>query len=259
MLTGKTIVITGGAGGIGEAIARTSYRQGANVVIGDLRLKESQAVAESLGERAVAVPCDVRSDIDLELLVESAVKYFGRIDGLVNNAGINWVKPFMDTTQEEWELVMNTDLKAIFFLTQKVCRVLLGQNPTAGSIVNIASVHAVAGYPGAAPYDAAKAGVVGMTRSLAVELGGFGIRINALSPGLVETQIYKDILAASPDSEANVAHWHSNIPLRRGIQPSEIAEVAVFLLSDLGSAITGANLMADAGMTAQLVSREPNS
>ncbi len=259
MLSGKTIIITGGAAGIGEAIARTSYQQGANVVIGDLNLDRAHAVADSLGERAVAVRCDVRNDIDHELLVESAVQSFGRIDGLVNNAGINWVKPFMDTTREEWDLVINTDLRPVFFLTQKVCKVLLSQNPTAGSIVNIASVHSVAGYPGAAPYDAAKAGIVGMTRSLAVELGGFGIRLNALSPGLVETQIYKDILASSPNSEANIAHWHSNIPLRRGIQPSEIADFAVFLLSDRGSAITGANLMADAGMTAQLVSREPNS
>ncbi|MCW3051480.1 MAG: short-chain dehydrogenase [Chthonomonadales bacterium] len=259
MLSGKTVIITGGAGGIGEAIARTAYREGANVVIGDVRLDAAQAVADSLGEKAIAVLCDVRNDSDLEILVETAVQHFGRIDGLVNNAGINWVKPFLDTTPEEWQLVIDTDLRPTFFLTQRVCRVLLRQQPATGSIVNIASVHAVAGYPRAAPYDAAKAGVVGMTRSLAVEMGSYGIRINALSPGLVETQIYRDILAASPDREANTAHWHSNIPLQRGIQPSEIAELAVFLLSERASAITGANLLADAGMTAQLVSREPDS
>jgi NAD(P)-dependent dehydrogenase (short-subunit alcohol dehydrogenase family) len=257
MLTAKTIIITGGGGGIGEAIARSVHHYGGNVVIGQRTAAAGDAVVRSLGDRAISVVCDVRKDDDQKHLVQAARDYFGRIDGLVNNAGVNFVKPFMDTTDEDWERVIGTDLKPTFFLTQKVCRVLLEQSPVTGSIVNIASVHAIAGLPCAGPYDAVKAGVVGLTRSLAVELGEHGIRVNTVSPGVVDTQIFQDIIAAASDSKAIVDHWMGNIPLRRAIQPREVAEIVTFLLSDRASAITGANYLVDAGMTAQLVNREP--
>jgi NAD(P)-dependent dehydrogenase (short-subunit alcohol dehydrogenase family) len=257
LLQNKTILITGAGGGIGEGIARVCHREGAWVVIADIRGDAAQAVAASLGEGAMAVTCDVADDAQMRQLVDATLARFGRIDGLVNNAGVNFAKPFLDTTVDEWARVINVDLRAVFVLTQRVSAQMVNQSPPGGSIVNIASVHSVACYPGSAPYDAAKWGVVGLTKAVAVELAGHGIRVNALSPGLINTQIWRDYLAATPDPDAALNHWKANIPIQRTIEPQEIGEMAAFLLSDRASAITGANLMVDGGMTAQLVSKEP--
>jgi NAD(P)-dependent dehydrogenase (short-subunit alcohol dehydrogenase family) len=257
LLQNKTILITGAGGGIGEGIARVCHREGARVVVADIRGDAAQAVATSVGDQALAVTCNVADDAQLHQLVDATLARFGRIDGLVNNAGVNFARPFLDTTVDEWTSVMNVDLRAVFVLTQLVSAQMIKQNPSGGSIVNIASVHSVACYPGSAPYDAAKWGVVGLTKSVAVELAGHVIRVNALSPGLINTQIWRDYLAATPDPDAALAHWKANIPIQRTIEPQEIGEMAVFLLSDRASAITGANLMVDGGMTAQLVSKEP--
>jgi len=142
-------------------------------------------------------------------------------------------------------------------LTQLACRQMLRQGPGGGSIVNISSVHSYAALPGAGPYDAAKWGVVGMSKSIAVELAPQHIRVNAISPGLVNTQIWQEALDAAPSHEAALAHWKANIPIERVIEPDEIGELAAFLLSDRSQAITGSNLVIDGGMTSQLVSKEP--
>ena len=215
------------------------------------------AVARDLGPRALPVPCDVRVESHLRTLVDETAACFGRIDALVNNAGVNFTKPFLETTLEEWDDVIGVDLRAVFRLTQLVCRRMLEQSPAGGSIVNIASVHTHASLPGAAPYDAAKCGVVGMSKAAAVELAPRGIRVNVVSPGLLDTQIWRDLLATVPDRAAYEEYWKTNIPMRRVIDPGEIAHLVAFLLSDRASAITGANIMADGGMTSQLVSREP--
>jgi NAD(P)-dependent dehydrogenase (short-subunit alcohol dehydrogenase family) len=201
--------------------------------------------------------CDVANDDDLERLVAATIAHFGRIDGLVNNAGVNFAKPFLETTSADWQRVISIDLRAVFFLTQRVCRQMLQQSPRGGSIVNISSVHSVAAYPGAGPYDAAKWGVVGLSKAIAVELALKGIRVNALSPGLINTQIWRDYLAATPDAEAALRFWKSNIPIERTIEPEEVGEMAAFLLSQRAQVITGANLLVDGGLTAQLVSKEP--
>jgi len=257
LLQNKTVIVTGAGGGLGEGIARVCHREGANLVIADLRSTAAQNVAQSLGGRALAVTCDVRETDDLERLVDQAVRQFGRIDGLVNNAGVNFVKPFLDTTPEEWERVINVDLRGVFFLSQAVCRQMLKQKPRGGSIVNISSVHSQSVLPGSGPYDAAKWGVVGMGKSIAVELATENIRVNAISPGLLNTQIWSDIQAAAPDPKACAEYWNSNIPIARVIEPAEIGELAAFLLSDRSGCITGANIYADGGMASQLISREP--
>jgi NAD(P)-dependent dehydrogenase (short-subunit alcohol dehydrogenase family) len=171
--------------------------------------------------------------------------------------GVNFSKPFLETTTEEWERVIAVDLRAVFFLTQMVSRRMLAQSPAGGSIVNISSVHSQAGLPGAGPYEAAKAGVVGMSRSIAVELARQNIRVNTLSPGLRDTQIWQDILAAAPDVDRCREYWNSNIPIGRVIAPEEVAEICAFLLSDRSGCMTGTNVIADGGMTSQLISREP--
>lgn len=257
MVQGKTVIVTGAGGGLGEGIAHVCHREGANVVIADVRGEAAAQVAQSLGERTLAVTCDVRRDDDLARLVDETVGAFGRIDGLVNNAGVNFAKPFLDTTAADWDRVISVDLRAVFFLSQLVCRRMLAESPAGGSIVNISSVHSMAALPGAGPYDAAKWGVVGLGKSIAVELGAKGIRVNSISPGLLNTQIWKDIQAAAPSAEACADYWNSNIPINRAIEPTEIGELAAFLLSDRSVCITGANIFADGGMTSQLVSREP--
>jgi NAD(P)-dependent dehydrogenase (short-subunit alcohol dehydrogenase family) len=257
MLEGKTVIITGGAQGLGRGIVQVCHREGASIVIADLREDLAVRVANSLGSRALAIGCDVRKEQDLAALLARTVEHFGHVDGLVNNAGINFVKPFLDVSAGEWDNVIQTDLRAAFLLTQLVCRQMLIRTPTRGCIVNISSVHSYAAMPGAGPYDAAKCGIVGMTKSIAVELAPRNIRVNCISPGLINTEIWQDILAASPDRTACEAYWKQNIPLGRVIEPEEIGELTSFLLSDRSSCITGSNIFADAGMTSQLVSREP--
>lgn len=258
LLKNKTIIITGAGAGLGEGIARVCHREQANVIIADLRIEGARRVARSLGRRASAIRCDVRNDEELDRLVEFALEQHGRIDGLVNNAGVNFAKPFLQTTEEEWSRVIDVDLRAVFFLTQRICRQMLKQRrPTGGSIVNISSVHSQAGVPGAGPYDAAKSGVVGMSRSIAVELAPKNIRVNVISPGLLDTLIWQEVLESAPNRRECLEYWKSNIPIGRVIAPTEIGELAAFLLSDRASCMTGANLFADGGVTAQLISKEP--
>src|SRR5262245_38123166 len=261
LLQDKVIIVTGGGGGLGEGIARVCHREGAQVVIADIRGEAGQAVAASLGERALSITCNVAEDTHLQNLLAAVLAHCGRVDGLVNNAGVNFSKPFLETTATDWERVMRVDLRAVFVLTQLVCRQMLSQEPNRfggrGSIVNISSVHSIAAYPGAGPYDAAKWGVVGLTKSIAVELAAQGIRVNAVSPGLINTQIWRDYLAATPNAEAALAHWRTNIPIERTIEPEEVGEMVAFLLSDQARVITGANIVVDGGLTAQLVSKEP--
>jgi NAD(P)-dependent dehydrogenase (short-subunit alcohol dehydrogenase family) len=258
LLRGKVVVVTGAGGGLGEAIARVCHGEGAAVALADIRENAVRSVAASLGERAVAVRCDVGREADLEALLDAAAARFGRIDGLVNNAGVNFAKPFLETTAEDWDRVLAIDLRAVFLLTRMACRRMLVQRPPGGSIVNISSTHSLAAVPGAGPYDAAKWGVVGLTKAVAVELAPRGVRANVISPGLLDTQIWRDALAVAPDARACEEHWKANIPMRRVIDPKEVGELAAFLLSDRASCITGANLLADAGMTSQLVSRPPH-
>lgn len=245
LLTDRTILITGAARGIGAAIAEVCLREGALVYCAD----REYAAARRAGICCWEIPCDVSRDEDLQRCVAA----MPRLNGLVNNAGVNFLKPFFETTLEDYDRVLNIDLRAVFRLTQLAARAMRD----GGSVVNISSVHSIAGVPGAAPYDAAKAGVIGLTKSLAVELAPMKIRVNAISPGLIETQIWRDVLAATADPLRYEEYWHSNIPQARLIQPAEIAELTAFLLSRRASCITGANITADAGMTAQLVSREP--
>lgn len=260
LLASRVVIVTGAARGLGRAIALGCAASGAKVVLADRDAAEVDAAAAAIagaGGEAVSVPTDVSRLEDLERLCTAAVSRFGRIDGLVNNAGVNFVKPVLEVTEEEWDRVIDVDLKGAFFLTQFVARRMVAQRPAGGAIVQIASVHTIAAVAGAAPYDAAKHGMVGFTKAAAVELAPHGVRINLLSPGLCRTAIWQDVVAAAPSEQACLDYWRSQIPGRRLIEPEEIADAAVFLLSDAARAFTGANLLADLGMTSLLVGREP--
>jgi NAD(P)-dependent dehydrogenase (short-subunit alcohol dehydrogenase family) len=259
-LADRVVIVTGAARGLGRAIATRSAEAGARVVLADREAAEGEAVAAEIvaaGGVAIAVATDVSRLADLERLCEAAVARFGRIDGLVNNAGVNFVKPVLEVTEAEWDRVLDIDLKGSFFLTQFAARQMVAQRPAGGAIVQIASVHTVAAVAGAAPYDAAKHGMVGFTKAAAVELAPHGVRVNLLSPGLCRTTIWEGLVAAAPSEQACLDYWQSQIPGGRPIEPEEIADAAIFLLSDASRAITGVNLVADLGMTSLLVGREP--
>lgn len=258
-LKNKVIIITGASKGLGVSMAETCAAEGAKVVLAARSKPELDSVASrivSTGGEAEVVPTDMSRPEQLEALVARTVDRFRRIDGLINNAGVNYMKPFLEIDPAEWRRVLDVDLTGSFLLTQLCARRMSGQGG-GGSIVQIASVHTHASLAGAAPYDAAKHGMVGFSKAAAVELAPLGIRVNILSPGLCETEIWKDIVAAAPSEKECLDYWNANIPGNRLIAPGEVAKCCVFLLSDDSSCITGANIFADLGMTSLLVSREP--
>jgi NAD(P)-dependent dehydrogenase (short-subunit alcohol dehydrogenase family) len=256
MLRDKVIIITGAANGLGKGIAQACHSDGANVVISDLDQASCEKVVDELGDRALAVPCDVCSDEAQKSVIDATLGKWGRLDGLVNNAGVNFAKPFMETSRQDWSRVIETDLEAVFFFMQKACRWWLEQGAT-GSIVNIASVHTHATLPGAGPYAAAKSGLLGLAKSLSAELASKGIRINSVSPGLCNTNIWTEIKDAAPSEGECISYWQQQIPIGRVTEPLEVGHTVSFLLSDRSSSTTGTNIYVDGGMTSQLISQAP--
>ncbi len=256
-LKDKVAIITGASSGIGVGIADVFAEEGARVVCVARRDTEGRAIAQSIcdrGGKAVFLRCDVSQEDDVAAMIRGVLEQFGRIDVLVNNAGVNFVKAFEELTAADWDRVMAVDLRGTFLCIRGCIGQFLKQG--SGSVVNIATVHTQACLPGAAPYDAAKWGMVGLTKSLAVEYAARGIRFNCLSPGLIDTQIWDDIQAGAEDLDACLDHWRANIPAGRVGTIREMGHAAAFLASDDASYVTGANLLADGGMTSQLVSRE---
>jgi len=255
-LLDKVCVITGTGAGIGKAIAQMFAKEGACVVCSSRRAVTGAPVSDGInaqGGRSIFVQCDISQPDDITALFDAAISEYGRVDVLVNNAGVNFDKPFLDTRIEDWDRVMGVDLRGTFMCTQRAIAQMV-KAEQAGSIINITSVHTLQCMPGAAPYDAAKWAVVGMTKSLAVEFAAKGIRINALSPGLIATQIWDDIMDAAPDKDACRQYWNSNIPAGRPGTSEEVAQAALFLASDESRYFNGANVLIDGGMTSQLVS-----
>lgn len=257
-LEGKVAVVTGASAGIGREIATVFAEEGARVVCASRTRETGEPVVaeiERRGGTACFVACDVSRSSDVDELFRVAIQTYGGVDVLVNNAGVNFAKPFEQTDVADWDHVMGTDLRGSFLCTRLAVRSMLASG--GGSIINVTSVHTLASLPGAAPYDAAKWGLVGMTKALAVEFASRGIRVNALSPGLIDTQIWDDIKHAAPDIDQCLAYWNANIPAGRVGTPTEIARAAVFLASDDSSYMTGANMVVDGGMTSQLISAAP--
>ena len=190
----------------------------------------------------------------MRAVTERTLDTYGRLDVLVNNAGLNFVKPTLETTLEDWDRVISVDLRGVFLCSRQALQAMVPRR--CGSVINISSVHSVQSLPAAAPYAAAKGGVSAMTRSLATEFGPFGIRVNAVCPGLTSTHIWQDLLAASPDSKAIENHWLDNIPLKRVKEPREVGSVVAFLASDESSYVTGTEIFTDGGMTAMLTHDE---
>jgi 3-oxoacyl-[acyl-carrier protein] reductase len=242
-LTGKSAIVTGGGQGIGLASASALYAAGANLVLNyfpdeaGVNRGVAESAAHGLGERAVALPADVRNAEQLRKMVAETVERFGGIDILVNNAGILRDRSFRKMSAQEWDDVIDTNLGGVFHTAQAVTE----QLRDGGTIVNIASLSAVTGFFGQANYASAKAGVIALTKVLSKELARKNIRVNAVAPGVVNTEMGQSI------PEENRKVMLTNIPLNRFAEPNEIADVVLFLCSDLSTYITGQTLHVNGG------------
>jgi len=244
LLEGKTALITGASRGIGKSIAITFAKHGANVAFTDLEVNDAAKAVEdeinALGVKGKAYASDASSFQGSEDVVNEILQDFEKIDILVNNAGITRDTLLMRMTEEQWDMVININLKSAFNLTKAVQRIMLKQR--SGSIINMSSVVGVKGNAGQANYAASKAGLIGFTKSVALEFGSRNIRCNAIAPGFIETE-----MTAVLDQNV-VQKWVEAIPLRRSGSPEDVANCAVFLGSDLSSYMTGQVFQVDGGM-----------
>ncbi len=248
-LDAEHVLVTGGARGIGAAIVVKALAEGARVSFLDLDAAAGQAFADELAapDRILFHPADVRSADDIAAAHAAAVARFGPVTGLANNAGRNSYADPVAMTEAQWDDVFGVDLKSAWLMARAVLPDMIAAEH--GSIVNVASIHADMTYPGFFPYAAAKSGLVGLTRSLALEVGRHGIRVNALSPGYTETALVREFFDMNPpELRQKVLDVH---PLGRMAQPSEIAACIVFLLSGEASFVTGTNWRADGGLGAR--------
>ncbi len=244
LLEGKVAIVTGASRGIGKAIAQQFIAQGAKVAFTYRSSAEAAAALEqelSAGGGTVkGFQSDAASMTDAERLAGEVVEAFGTIDIVINNAGITDDTLLMRMTEEQWDRVISVNLKSCFNLTKAVMRTML--KARSGSIVNISSVVGVQGNAGQANYAASKAGILGFTKSVALELGSRNIRCNAIAPGFIETE-----MTARLDADT-VQGWRDAIPLKRGGTPEDVANLCVFLASDMSAYITGQTLNVDGGM-----------
>lgn len=235
LLEGKTAIVTGASRGIGKAIAKKFAQEGCNIAFTDLFnddiMKATEAELIAFGVKAKGYASDASNFDDTDRVVAQIVDDFNQVDILVNNAGITKDTLLLRMTEEQWDAVINVNLKSVFNFTKAVQKTMLKQK--SGSIINLSSVVGVSGNAGQANYSASKAGIIGFTKSVARELGSRGIRSNAIAPGFIITE-----MTAKIPEDARKA-WEASIPLKRGGTPEEVAGVATFLASDLSSYVSG--------------------
>ena len=244
LLESKVAIVTGGSRGIGKAICQSFAENGCDVAFTYNNSKESAenlaTELNKLGVKAKAYKSDASSFDDSSKLVDDVISDFGKIDILVNNAGIKKDNLLMRMDKEDFNSVVNTNLSSVFNLTKSSIRTFLKQR--SGSIINISSVVGVKGNGGQSNYSASKAGIIGFSKSVALELGSRNIRSNVIAPGFIETDMTDSL------SEAVINSWKESIPLKRGGNPSDVGNACVFLASNLSSYITGQVLHVDGGM-----------
>lgn len=244
LLQGKNILVTGASKGIGRAIATRFAQEGANVAFTYLSSVEKGEALEkelsALGIKAKGYRSDASQFVAAEELINQVIADFGSVDALVNNAGVTRDGLLMRMSEEQWDIVININLKSVFNLTKAAVKQLMKQKY--GSIINITSVVGIRGNAGQANYAASKSGIIGFTKSVALELGSRNIRSNAIAPGFIETEMTGEL-----DTKV-VEEWKSSIPLKRAGSVDDVANAAVFLASDLSAYITGQVIQVDGGM-----------
>lgn len=239
-LTGKCALVTGASGGIGEAIARDLHRSGATLGISGTREEKLKGLASDLGERVHVLPCNLRDREAVAKLAEQAEEAMGQVDILVNNAGITRDNLFMRMTDEEWDDVIAVNLTSVFVLTRGVLRGMMRRRY--GRVVNIASISGMIGNPGQPNYAATKAGMIGMTKSLAREVATRGITANCIAPGFIETPMTAEL------TKKQVAAIANAIPASDFGKPEDIGAAAVYLASEESRYVTGHTLHVNGGM-----------
>jgi NAD(P)-dependent dehydrogenase (short-subunit alcohol dehydrogenase family) len=250
-LADKRVLVSGGSSGIGRAAAQRFLEEGARVFLGGLDPDEVDAAVAELSEFGIAsgIPADVSREDDVSRLVRSACEALGGIDVLINNAGIAWREPFLTITPSHWDRVITVNLRGMFLVAQAVARVLVDQGG-GGVIVNMSSTNGLGGEADYAHYNASKGGVLLLTKTMAVELGRYGIRVNALCPGYIDTPLNAAISEELGGQDFADAYTSSSIPLGRPGRSSEVAAAYAFLASDDASFITGAEIVIDGGQLA---------
>ena len=239
-LAGRVCIVTGGSQGIGEACARRFAREGAQVVIADIADAAGQALAAELG--ALFVHCDVGSKTDVDTLVARSMQVCGRIDVLVNNAGIFKAADFLEVSEADFDAVLRVNLKGAFLVGQAVAREMA--KASRGAIVNMSSVNGVLAIPNIASYNVSKGGINQLTRVMALALVDKGIRVNAVAPGTIATELAARAVLTSDDAKARIM---TRTPMRRLGEPSEVADAVAWLASDAASYVTGEIVVVDGG------------
>ena len=245
LLEGKNALVTGGSQGIGAAVSLELAREGANICLTyrkhEAEAKEYAAEIMAMGRKALAVQCDIASFVQAEKVVESALAELGRLDILVNNAGMNWDGVSWKMTEEQWDRVLEVNLKGYFNFTRHIAPLLKEQKY--GRIINVTSINGLRGKFGQTNYSASKAGIIGYTKALAKELGAFDVTVNAVAPGLIETAMLKE--SEARNKIIDMAMGES--ALKRVGQPEDLAYLVVFLASDKARHITGEVIKVDGG------------
>ena len=245
-LTGKTAIITGASRGLGQYFGRALAGSGADLVITSRdksSLSDFKAEIENMGRGALPLELDVREEPSIRNMVEAAHEHYGKIDILINNAGLNIRKPAVDVTWDDWNTILDTNLRGAFFVAQAVAKKMIPRGY--GRIVNIGSVTSVFGYAGITPYCASRGGIKQMTMSLADDWGKHGITVNCLAPGWFKTEQNKVLY----ENKAWVAYLEDRIPLNRPGQPHDLDGAVVFLASDASEYVTGQTLLVDGGIS----------
>ena len=256
-LKDKKALVTGGGRGIGRAIAIGLAREGCNVVVNYMRnekaAREAVAEVEKLGRKGFDVQADVSKLPDIERLVREAEGRLGRIDILINNAGVAFIEPCLEVSERTWDTTLNTNLKGAFFCSQLVAKRMISKG-IQGAIVNLSATNGTVAEADTVHYNASKGGLEMVTKSMAIELAPHGIRVNAIAPGIIETEIDEGFFADPAFKE----HYGGHIPMKRFGQVEECVGAVVFFASDESSYITGQSLIIDGGLTCDQCPKPPN-
>ncbi len=248
-LQGKTSIVTGGASGIGEATVRRFVAEGSKVLIADRNIAAAEALAKQLGSAAAAVQCDVRQEASAIAVAQRAMDLWGQIDVLVNNAGSELNRAYDQTTADEWDMVLETDLKGPWLLCKHVVPHMVKRG--SGSVINVSSLNGLVGFPLSTAYGAAKGGLVVFTRDMAIELAKSGVRFNCVCPGVIETPMMERWTRLMPDQQAAQAMLRGVMPIGRMGTSAEVAGAILFFASDDSTLCQGSILSVDGGFTAQ--------